>query len=53
MSDFQKKVYTMDDNIRYMSFHLKDLVKEFQQLNTTLSLILQALPTKDAGPPPF
>ena len=33
----QKKVYSMEDNIKYISFGIKDLVKEIQNLNLILS----------------
>jgi len=39
----EKKVYTMEDNIRYISFGIKDIVKEFQSLNVNLALLTEEL----------
>lgn len=33
---FDKKVYTMEDNIKYISFALKDLVKVLNEIKAVL-----------------
>ena len=33
----EKKVYTMEDNVKYISFGIKDLVKELQKMNELLA----------------
>ena len=39
----QKKVYTMEDNVKYISFGIKDLGKQFELLNTILTRLVQSL----------
>lgn len=46
----QKKQYSMEDNVKYISFGIKDLVKEMQKLNIFLE---QLMSQKAGGPPPF
>ena len=55
MSDYQiqKKVYTMEDNVKYISFGIKDIVKELKELNMLLSRISHALPKNNGDSPPF
>lgn len=36
MSEYGKKVYTLEDNIKYISFGIKDLVKQLEQINISL-----------------
>lgn len=43
----------MEDNVKYISFHIKDIVKELKDLNMLLSRMLHALPKKDDDSPPF
>ena len=37
----------MDDNVRYISFGIKDLVKELKELNLTLMTLLPKCEKKD------
>ncbi len=41
---FDKKVYTMEDNVKYIAFGIKDLVKAVQGLDNTLQQ-MQSNPT--------
>jgi len=34
---FDKKVYTMEDNVKYISFALKDIVKVLQEIRDLLN----------------
>lgn len=36
MSEQPKKVYTLEENIKYISFGLKDLTKAIQELTQTI-----------------
>lgn len=45
----EKKVYTMDDNVKYISFGVKDMVKELKELNTHLAGLLQVLQNNSSG----
>jgi hypothetical protein len=50
----QKKVYTMEDNVKYISFGIKDLVKELQSLNQTMVALVEKLEkTSDSNNIPF
>ena len=40
---FEKKVYTMEDNVKYISFGIKDLVKGLDNIDTSLQQIKHAL----------
>lgn len=46
MSEFQKKTYTMEDNVKAMMFNLKDVLKGIQETNRLLGELLQSLPQK-------
>jgi hypothetical protein len=41
MNDHGKKVYTMEDNIKYISFGIKDIVKQLEKINLTFQKFLQ------------
>lgn len=50
----EKKTYTMEDNVKYISFGIKDLVKELKELNATISGLSQQLQKNDDDNlPPF
>ena len=46
MSEYQKKQYTMEDNVKYISFGIKDLVKKLDEINVNLFNLVQALQKK-------
>ena len=46
MSEFQKKTYTMEDNVKAMMFNLKDVLKGIQETNRLLGEILEAFSQK-------
>lgn len=37
--NFEKKVYTMEDNVKSISFGIKDLVKKLEEINLSLQII--------------
>lgn len=36
---FEKKVYTMEDNVKSISFGIKDLVKKLEEINISLQTL--------------
>lgn len=40
MNDHGKKVYTMEDNVKYISFGIKDLVKQLEHINISLQALV-------------
>lgn len=38
----EKKVYTMEDNVKYISFGIKDLVKELQEIKAILAQLVKS-----------
>lgn len=51
MNNPQKKVYTMEDNVKYISFGIKDLVKQLEELNATLRMLAMQKGSDDNSPP--
>ena len=49
----EKKVYTMEDNVKSISFGVKDLVKQLETLNACLSQLVSHLPQKDSDQKDF
>jgi len=47
---FEKKVYTMEDNVKYISFGIKDLVKGLADLDTSLQQIKLAVQALASSP---
>lgn len=44
---FEKKVYTMEDNVKSISFGVKDLVKQLEDLNSSISQLISLLPKQE------
>ncbi len=45
---FEKKVYSMEDNVKSISFGVKDLVKQLETLNATLAQLAEGSHQKDS-----
>ena len=43
----QRKVYTMEDNVKSISFGMRDLVKQIELLNQTLLQLVRSSPQKE------
>lgn len=44
---FEKKVYTMEDNVKSIAFSLKDLVNQLETINSSISQLGSSSPKKE------
>lgn len=48
--NYEKKVYTMEDNVRTMTFAMRDVIKNLTEINEKISRLYEKMGEADSPP---